>query len=41
VDIDVQSSGPGFAVSVRNLDVGEAQEILNRAEAFFQASRPK
>jgi hypothetical protein len=41
VDIDVQSTGPGFAVSVRSLDVAEAQEILDRAQAFFEATRPK
>ena len=41
VDIDVQSTGPGFAVSVRSLDVAEAQEILSRAQAFFEATRPK
>jgi hypothetical protein len=41
VDIDVQSSGPGFAVSVRSLEVADAHEILARAQAFYEATRPK
>jgi hypothetical protein len=41
VDIDVKSTGPGFAVSVRSVDIAEAQEILKRAQVFFDATRPK
>jgi hypothetical protein len=41
VDIDVQSSGPEFAVSVRSLEVADAQAILARAQSFFETTRPR
>jgi hypothetical protein len=36
VDIDVISTGPEFAATIRSLDVTEAQEILDRAKAFIE-----
>jgi hypothetical protein len=38
VDIDVESTGKDFLVSVRSLDVADASEIMARAKAF--AERP-
>jgi hypothetical protein len=39
VDIDVTSTGKGFAVSIRSLDVGDAQQIQERTRAFVEAMK--
>jgi hypothetical protein len=38
VDIDVESTGKDFLVSVRSLDVADAHEIMARAKAFTERS---
>jgi hypothetical protein len=36
VDIDVVSTGPEFAATLRSLEVSDAQEILERTKAFVE-----